>query len=52
MSDLIVYVDGFNLYHGLKASFRRRLLWLDLVAVAESLRPQGRSPGAAARTTP
>lgn len=34
-----VYVDGFNLYHGLHARFGRRLLWLDLVALAQSLRP-------------
>lgn len=34
-----VYVDGFNLYHGLHDRFGRRLLWLDLVALAQSLRP-------------
>ena len=39
MSDLIVYVDGFNLYHGMKQKFGRRLLWLDLVALAKALRP-------------
>lgn len=39
MSKLIVYVDGFNLYHGLKQKFRRRLLWLDLVTLSSSLRP-------------
>jgi len=36
---LTVYVDGFNLYHGLHDAARRRWLWLDLVALAESLRP-------------
>lgn len=36
---LRVYVDGFNLYHGLHAQARCRLLWLDLVALAEILRP-------------
>lgn len=40
MAGLIVYVDGFNLYHGLKDKFGRRLLWLDLVALAGSLRPR------------
>lgn len=40
VSDLIVYVDGFNLYHGLKDKFGRRLLWLDLEAMARSLRPK------------
>lgn len=37
---LIVYVDGFNLYHGLHDSARCRWLWLDLVALARSLRPR------------
>lgn len=36
---LIVYVDGFNLYHGIHDLARCRLLWLDLVALARSLRP-------------
>lgn len=40
MSSLIVYVDGFNLYHGLKDQFGRRLLWLDLVALSNSIRPR------------
>lgn len=34
-----VYVDGFNLYHGVHAWSRCRWLWLDLVALAQSLRP-------------
>lgn len=36
---LRVYVDGFNLYHGLHDAARCKLLWLDLVKLAESLRP-------------
>lgn len=40
MARLVVYVDGFNLFHGLKAKFGRRLLWLDLVGLAASLRPR------------
>ncbi len=32
-----VYVDGFNLYHGLKEATGRRLLWLDLEALAQRL---------------
>lgn len=40
MSGLIVYVDGFNMYHGMKEKFGRRLLWLDLVALSSSLRPK------------
>lgn len=35
---LIVYVDGFNLYHGLHEESGRSLLWLDLVELARSLR--------------
>jgi len=38
--DLVVYVDGFNLYHGLHDAAGRRRLWLDLVALAHSLRPR------------
>src|SRR6266508_127943 len=35
------YVDGFNLYFGLKAKHGRKYLWLDLQALAESLlRPE------------
>ncbi|UOR02047.1 NYN domain-containing protein [Leucobacter allii] len=37
---LIVYVDGFNLYHGLHEAARCELLWLDLVKLAKSLRPE------------
>lgn len=40
MSSLSVYVDGFNLYHGLKDQFGRRMLWLDLVALSNRLRPR------------
>ena len=40
MSSLIVYVDGFNLYHGLKDQFGRRMLWLDIVALSTRLRPR------------
>ncbi|MFE3946201.1 hypothetical protein ACFXPV_30740 [Streptomyces sp. NPDC059118] len=40
MSELIVYVDGFNLYHGLHAKYGRRFLWLDLEKLARSLRPR------------
>ncbi len=39
---LIVYVDGFNLYHGMHQRFQRRYLWLDLVALATALRPRSK----------
>ena len=38
-----VYVDGFNLYFGLKAKHGRRYLWLDLQALAESLLRPGQT---------
>lgn len=37
---LIVYIDGFNLYHGLHDASGCRLLWLDVVTLAENLRPR------------
>ena len=40
MSRMMVYVDGFNLYHGLHAASGRRHLWLDLPRLARALRPQ------------
>lgn len=36
----MVYVDGFNLYHGMHDAFGRATLWLDLVELARSLRPK------------
>lgn len=35
-----VYVDGFNLYHGVHAWSGCRHLWLDVVELAQSLRPR------------
>lgn len=37
---LIVYVDGFNLYHGISDKWKRKYLWLDLVALAHDVRPR------------
>jgi uncharacterized LabA/DUF88 family protein len=37
---LIAYVDGFNLYHGLRAAHRHGYLWLDLVELIRKLRPK------------
>lgn len=34
---VITYIDGFNLYFGLKDGGLRRFLWLDLVALAQTL---------------
>jgi hypothetical protein len=38
VSDAVVYVDGMNLYHGLKAKYGRKYLWLDLHSLASRLR--------------
>lgn len=37
MDNVTVYIDGFNLYHGLRSKHGRNLLWLDLEAVAQRL---------------
>ncbi len=37
MDRVVAYIDGFNLYFGLKAGHGRKYLWLDLEALAESL---------------
>lgn len=37
MQRVIAYIDGFNLYFGLKASRWRRYYWLDVVALSRSL---------------
>ncbi|MEV5889425.1 hypothetical protein [Nonomuraea fuscirosea] len=39
-----VYVDGFNLYYGLKHPSGRRDLWLDLAGLARELLRQRASP--------
>jgi len=37
------YIDGFNLYFGLKAGYGRKYLWLDLHALAVSLLRRGQT---------
>lgn len=37
MDRVVAYIDGFNLYFGLKADRGRKYLWLDLQALIESL---------------
>ncbi|MEV6983944.1 hypothetical protein AB0M95_22170 [Sphaerisporangium sp. NPDC051017] len=36
--DVVAYVDGFNLYHGLKSKYGRAYLWLDLVELIRQTR--------------
>ncbi len=37
LTRVAVYIDGFNLYNGLKDKHGRKYLWLDLMAVAQRL---------------
>lgn len=37
MKRVIAYIDGFNLYFGMKAEFGSRFLWLDVEALSRSL---------------
>lgn len=37
MDRVVAYVDGFNLYFGLKAEYGRKYLWLNLQALVEGL---------------
>ena len=38
---VIVYIDGYNLYYGMRAAFGRKYQWLDLQALAESFLKPG-----------
>lgn len=49
---LMVYVDGFNLYHGLHDGWGRQYLWLDLAALARRLRPRSNLIGVQYFTAP
>jgi hypothetical protein len=40
VATVIAYVDGFNLYHGLRDRYGHRYLWLDLPRLVARLRPQ------------
>jgi hypothetical protein len=33
------YIDGFNLYYGMKSMYRRKYMWLDVVELVRRLRP-------------
>lgn len=39
MTSVVAYIDGFNLYYGMKSRFGRRHLWLDVVKLVRRLRP-------------
>jgi len=40
VATVAAYVDGFNLYYGMKAAYRRKYLWLDVVELVRRLRPK------------
>ncbi|HEX8345104.1 MAG TPA: hypothetical protein VF657_10210 [Actinoplanes sp.] len=39
MSTVAAYIDGFNLYYGMKNKYGHKYLWLDVVELARRLRP-------------
>jgi len=39
LATVIAYIDGFNLYHGLRAKYQHRYLWLDLQRLVQRIRP-------------
>jgi len=39
MATVMAYVDGFNLYHGLRSKYGKRYYWLDLPELIRRLRP-------------
>jgi uncharacterized LabA/DUF88 family protein len=41
LARVIVYVDGFNLYYGIRAKCGRKHLWLDIEALAQRLMRPG-----------
>src|SRR5690606_28211298 len=43
MARVIAYVDGFNLYFGLKNAGFKRLYWLDVAALAGNLLKPGQT---------
>jgi hypothetical protein len=40
VATVIAYIDGYNLYHGLKDKFGGRYLWLDPVKLVSRIRPR------------
>ena len=41
--NVICYIDGFNLYHGLRSKGWRKYYWLDLWALAERFLKRGQT---------
>lgn len=43
MARVVVYIDGFNLYYGLRDKYDRKYLWLDLQSLSTSLLRPGQT---------
>ena len=39
MAAVAAYIDGFNLYYGMKSRYSRKYMWLDVVELVSQLRP-------------
>jgi NYN domain len=42
MAVVTAYIDGFNLYHGMRSLYRRKYMWLDVVELVRRVRPDDR----------
>lgn len=43
MERVITYIDGFNLYHGLRSKYGRKYIWLDIEKLSQQLLHNGQS---------
>jgi len=43
MTKVITYIDGFNLYFGLRSKYGRKYLWLDIVKLSRLLLREGQT---------
>jgi uncharacterized LabA/DUF88 family protein len=43
MTNVITYIDGFNLYHGIKSKYGRKYYWLDVEELSENLLQSGQT---------
>ena len=43
MQNVITYIDGFNLYHGLKSKYGRKFIWLNVEALSYNLLKPGQT---------
>jgi hypothetical protein len=41
MTNVITYIDGFNLYHGIKSKYGRKFYWLNVEKLSENLLHSG-----------